>query len=131
MNPYFQEVLDAHDLIAEWLGNPQAEGEICDRLLARFSPDYSMVTLQGGQLNLSALTDFFRTQRGARPELKIEIAEMSLIAESPTGATVSYQERQQQPENNSTLRFSTVVFEKRDGGQIIWRHLQETALPCP
>lgn len=131
MNPYFEEILHAHDLIKAWLGNPQAKEEVCDSLLARFSPDYSMVTLQGGLLNFSALADFFRAQRGARPGLEIEITALSLLAESAAGATVTYQELQHQPGKNSTLRVSTAVLEKRCDGQIIWRHLQETARPCP
>lgn len=129
MNRYFQEVLDAHELIRSWLGNASTPAEVCDNLLARFSPEYSMVTPGGGQLDYTTLTSFFRTQCGVKAGLEIEIENMRLIAESATGATVTYQERQQLPGQEATLRFSTVVFELGADNQVIWRHLHETALP--
>ncbi|MFG1175129.1 DUF4440 domain-containing protein [Erwiniaceae bacterium CAU 1747] len=129
MNRYFQEVLDAHDLIRSWLGDASAPVEVCDSLLARFSPAYTMVTPGGGQLDYTALASFFRTQRGVKAGLEIAIENMQLIAESPTGATVTYQERQQLPGQGATLRFSTVVFESGTEGRVLWRHLHETALP--
>lgn len=45
MNRYFQEVLDAHRLIASWLGDNRCSKDTCEQLLGRFSPQYSMVTL--------------------------------------------------------------------------------------
>lgn len=131
MNPFLKEVLDAHELIKEWLGNETAKDEVCEDLLARFSPAYSMVTTGGGLLDFTTLNSFFRTQRGARPGLAIEISDMRVITESDTGATVVYKELQQLPEQSPTLRFSTVVFESKPNGKTIWRHLQETALPLP
>lgn len=119
MNRYFKEVLDAHVLIRSWLGNKDANIEVCENLLARFSPEYSMVTPSGALLDFTTLNSFFRTQRGARPGLEIDINDMQLIAESEKGATMVYKELQQLPEQNSTLRFSTVVFEfNHDGGVI-------------
>lgn len=131
MNLFLKEVLDAHELIKEWLGNETAKDEVCEDLLARFSPAYSMVTTGGGLLDFTTLNSFFRTQRGARPGLAIEISDMRVIAESDIGATVVYKELQQLPDQSPTLRFSTVVFESKPNGKIIWRHLQETALPQP
>jgi len=131
MNLFLKEVLDAHELIKEWLGNETAKDEVCEDLLARFSPAYSMVTTGGGLLDFTTLNSFFRTQRGARPGLAIEISDMRVIAESDTGATVVYKELQQLPDQSPTLRFSTVVLESKPNGKIIWHHLQETALPQP
>lgn len=131
MNRYFKEVLDAHVLIRSWLGNKDANIEVCENLLARFSPEYSMVTPSGALLDFTTLNSFFRTQRGARPGLEIDINDMQLIAESEKGATMVYKELQQLPEQNSTLRFSTVVFEFNHDGGVIWRHLHETLLPLP
>lgn len=129
MNPYFQEVLDAHQLIQKWLGNKEAKEEVCETLLARFSPAYSMVTMGGGLLDYPKVNAFFRTQRGARPGLKIGISDMRIMAASDHGATVVYRETQQLPGESPTLRFSTVVFEAKQNGRVIWRHLQETAIP--
>ncbi|MGJ8524607.1 hypothetical protein LMG33818_000315 [Halomonadaceae bacterium LMG 33818] len=94
MNRYFQEVLDAHALIRHWLGHSDISVNVCDNLLERFSPEFSMVTPSGNQLDYTALASFFRNQWGARKGLEIEIENLQLITESPTGATVTYQERQ-------------------------------------
>ncbi|MGD9427150.1 DUF4440 domain-containing protein [Pantoea sp. NSTU24] len=131
MNRYFQEILDAHDLIRAWLGNTAAKDEICDQLLARFSPAFSMVTPGGGLLDITTLTSFFLTQRGVRAGLEIEISDMRIIAEGENGATVVYKELQQLPGQPPTLRFSTVVFEVKKEGGLLWRHLHETFLPHP
>lgn len=131
MNRYFKEVLDAHELIRSWLGHKDAHDEVCEELLERFSPAYSMVTPGGTILDFTALNTFFRTQRGVRPGLDIDICDMQIVAESERNATVAYKERQQLPGQSATLRFSTVVFEVNDAGRIMWRHLHETALPQP
>jgi len=128
MNRYFQEVLDAHELIRHWLGHPDASVSVYNNLLERFSADFSMVTPSGSQLNYDTLASFFRNQRGARKGLEIEIENLQLINESPTAATVTYQERQQQPGHEASLRFSTAVFEVGNDSKILWRHLHETVL---
>jgi len=129
MNRYFKEVLDAHVLIQNWLGDADAHADICDKLLLRFSPTFSMVTPGGVLLDFAALNAFFSTQRGARQGLNIEIMDMQVITENERGATVSYKEIQQLPGEEATRRFSTAVFEKGDEGHAIWRHLHETSLP--
>ncbi|MGD8163084.1 DUF4440 domain-containing protein [Pantoea sp. FN0307] len=131
MNRYFKEVLDAHVLIRSWLGNKDANDEVCENLLARFSPEYSMVTPGGALLDFTTLNAFFRTQRGARPGLEIDISDMQVVTESEKGATVVYKELQKLPEQGPTLRFSTVVFELNHDGEVSWRHLHETSLPQP
>lgn len=129
MNRYFREVLDTHILIGSWLGQADADEDICENLLSRFSPAFSMVTPGGILLDFSALNTFFRTLRGTRLELNIEITDMKVIAESAKGATVIYKELQQLPGQDATLRFSTVLFERDYEGRVIWRHLHETSLP--
>lgn len=131
MNRYFKEVLDAHELIRSWLGNKDAHDDVCQELLACFSPEYSMVTPGGAFLDFPALNAFFRTQRGARPGLDIDICDMKIVVESERNATVVYRELQQLPGQSATQRFSTVVFEVNDAGNVMWRHLHETSLPQP
>lgn len=128
MNHYFKEVLDAHILIGRWLGEPNCPEDVCDKLLARFSPAYSMVTPNGVKLDYPSLVTFFRSQGGRKEGLEIKIENMQLITESAIGATVTYQERQSMPDQSESLRFSTVVFELGQNNQVIWRHLHETNL---
>ncbi|BEO29677.1 MAG: DUF4440 domain-containing protein [Serratia marcescens] len=123
MNPYFTEVIDAHIAIERWLGKGAGEEQA---LLARFTPDFGMIALSGAPLDFAALCAFFRAHRAAKPGLEIEIEEMKLVAEWPTGAVVSYREKQSLPGQSATLRYSTVVFE-RQPNVLGWRHLHETA----
>lgn len=128
MNRYFQEVLDAHALIRDCLGDAQTPDAVCDALLSRFSPAFSMVTPVGTVFDFTALDNLFRTQRGVRAGLMISIEALQLVAESESGATVTYKERQMIPGQGETLRFATAVFERGADGQAIWRHLHETFL---
>lgn len=123
MNPYFTEVIDAHIAIERWLGKGAGEEQA---LLARFTPDFSMIALNGAPLDFTALCAFFRAHRAAKPGLEIEIEEMKLVAEWPTGAVVSYREKQSLPGQSATLRYSAVVFERLPDA-LGWRHLHETA----
>jgi len=123
MNPYFTEVLQAHVAIEAWLGKGDGDA---NALIARFSPDYSMITLSGAVLNHDQLSQFFLAQRAAKPGLRIEVDEMRLLAEWPQGAAVSYRERQSLPGQPATTRRSTVIFTLKES-QSLWRHLHETA----
>ncbi|MBB5609602.1 MULTISPECIES: DUF4440 domain-containing protein [unclassified Janthinobacterium] len=125
-NPYFDDVMSTHVLIRQWLGGEVAAPALCADLLARFSPDYSMVTSTGKQLDHASLTAFFSSAGGSRPGLAMEISELRLIQQSDAGATVSYREIQTLPGAEITERFSTVVYEKTADGTLLWRHLHET-----
>ncbi|WP_413502916.1 DUF4440 domain-containing protein [Serratia proteamaculans] len=124
MNRYFTEVIDAHVAIENWLEKGMGEETV---LLARFDTAFSMIALNGSRLDFAALSAFFHAHRAAKPGLEITIEEMTLVAEWPTGAVVSYREKQMQPGQAVTLRNSTVVFEQTQTG-LGWRHLHETTL---
>ncbi len=124
MNPYIFEVTDAHIAIENWLGLGQGDA---DALLARFSPVFTMIATSGARLDFAMLGAFFRGQSGAKPGLKIELADISVIAEWPEGAVVSYSEKQTLPGQAATLRHSTVVFSKATTG-MQWLRLHETTV---
>lgn len=122
MNPYFTEVTEAHKAIELWLS--RGEGGILP-LLARFSPDYTMVPLSGVPFGFEALNRFFSTQGGSRPGLTITVDSLTLLAEWSTGAVVGYREIQQTAQE-TTVRWSTALFVLNEG-KPQWRHLHETA----
>ncbi|KKO65872.1 hypothetical protein VM94_00210 [Janthinobacterium sp. KBS0711] len=124
-NPYFDDVLSTHVLIRAWLSG-EAAAENCAQLLARFSPDFTMVAPGGMRLDHFGLTGFFQGAGGSRPGLAMRITDLQLIQESATGATVSYREFQSLPGAENTERWSTVVYEKTPDGALLWRHLHET-----
>lgn len=78
MNRWFKEVLDAHVAIERWLG--RGEGDV-QALLGRFSPDYSMIPLNGVPLDMHALNAFFTAAGGSKPGLEIQVDALSVIAE--------------------------------------------------
>lgn len=125
-NPYFDNVMTTHVLIRQWLGGEVTEAVLCTDLLARFSPDYSMVTTAGKLLDKTSLTAFFSAAGGSRPGLKMEIVDLRLIQENATGASVFYREIQSLPDGARTERFSSVIYEKTADGALLWRHLHET-----
>ena len=122
MNPYFTEVIDAHIAIERWLGKGAGEEQA---LLARFTPDFSMIALSGAPLDFAALCAF-----SARIARQTGIGNRDRRDEAggrmADGRVVSYREKQSLPGQSATLRYSTVVFE-RQPNVLGWRHLHETA----
>ncbi|MGK5044569.1 DUF4440 domain-containing protein [Janthinobacterium sp. GB4P2] len=125
-NPYFDDVLSTHVLIRAWLAGETTAPDHCAALLARFSPDFTMVAPGGQQLDGAGLTTFFRAAGGSRPDLAMRITDLTLIQESAAGASVTYRECQSLPGGDSTERLSTVVYDKTPAGTLLWRHLHET-----
>ncbi|CDG85995.1 hypothetical protein [Janthinobacterium agaricidamnosum] len=125
-NPYFLEVIDTHVLIRQWLGGESSDPQVCAALLARFSPDYSMVGTGGQRLDFMKLSGFFRSAAGSRPGLEIGLSDLTLLQQSASGAVVAYRESQSLPGGDLTARLSTVVFDRDGAGKLLWRHLHET-----
>ena len=125
-NPCFDDVLSTHALIRDWLSGEAESAENCADLLARFSPDFTMVAPGGKQLDHAGLTAFFRAAGGSRPGLQMRLTDLVVIQESTAGASVSYREYQSLPGGDSTERLSTVVYDKTPDGALLWRHLHET-----
>ena len=124
-NEYFDEVLQAHLVIERWFAVEQNSAEL-ERLLSRFSADFSMVTPLGRTLDIDALRALFQAAGGKKPGFRIELSELRGIALHSQGATLSYREQQTDASGLHTDRRSTVVFERTEAGRVLWRHLHET-----
>jgi len=124
-NEYFDEVFQAHLVIERWFAVEQDSAEM-ERLLSRFSADFSMVTPLGRVLDIEALRGLFQSAGGKKPGFRIELSELRGIALYAHGATLSYREQQSDASGLHTDRRSTVVFEKSEDGRVLWRYLQET-----
>ncbi|MBV7572873.1 DUF4440 domain-containing protein [Pseudomonas sp. PDM32] len=121
---YFDEVIQAHEAIEQWLAEERDASDL-EKLLVRFSPQFSMVSPLGRVLDFDALNDLFTLAGGKKLGFRIELSELLGIALYEGGATVSYREQQTDATGLHSDRRSTVVFEKLDD-RILWRHLQET-----
>lgn len=122
---YLDEVIQAHVAIEQWFAMEEDDAAL-ERLLTRFSPQFSMVSPLGRVLDLDALRALFRMAGGKKIGFRIELSELRGIALHERGATVSYREQQTDATGLHSDRRSTVVFEKAESGKVIWRHLQET-----
>ncbi|WP_248732049.1 DUF4440 domain-containing protein [Pseudomonas sp. MWU13-2517] len=129
MNDYsvfFDEVIHTHIQIEQWFAGVAPEGTL-QSLLARFSPEFSMVApATGARVNAAGVNALFTRLGGMRPGLKITLSEMAGIDQHANGATVTYREHQIDDSGTQTDRRATVVFEKQAGGALLWRHLHET-----
>lgn len=121
---YFDEVIQAHVAIEKWLAEEQDPSEL-ERLLTRFSPQFSMVSPLGRVLDFDALNELFMLAGGKKLGFRIKLSELQGLAIHEGGATVSYREQQTDATGLHSDRRSTVVFEKVDD-KVLWRHLQET-----
>ena len=121
---YFDEVIQAHIAIEQWLAEERDLSEL-EQLLMRFSPQFSMVSPLGRVLDFEALHELFLLAGGKKLGFRIELSELRGVALYDGGAVVSYREQQTDATGLHSDRRSTVVFEKVDD-RILWRHLQET-----
>ncbi|MBB3243677.1 hypothetical protein FHW68_005254 [Pseudomonas sp. Tn43] len=122
---YFDEVIQAHIAIEQWLAEEQDESRL-DQLLTRFSPRFSMISPLGRALDFKALNELFLLAGGKKLGFRIELSELRGVALYDGGAVVSYRERQTDATGLHSDRRSSVVFEKQADGKVVWRHLHET-----
>ncbi|MEK1835181.1 DUF4440 domain-containing protein [Pseudomonas sp. NPDC089918] len=122
---YFDEVIQAHIAIEQWLAEEQDESEL-EQLLMRFSPQFSMISPLGRVLDFGALNELFLLAGGKKLGFRIELSELRGVALYDGGAVVSYREQQTDATGLHSDRRSSVVFEKQPDGKVVWRHLHET-----
>ncbi|MDR7282422.1 hypothetical protein J2X84_001243 [Pseudomonas corrugata] len=122
---YFDEVIQAHVAIEQWLAEEQDDSAL-EQLLSRFSPQFSMVSPLGRVLEFEALSELFQLAGGKKLGFRIELSELRGVALYDGGAVVSYREQQTDATGLHSDRRSTVVFEKDADGGLIWQHLHET-----
>ncbi|MBM7015386.1 DUF4440 domain-containing protein [Enterobacter cloacae] len=123
MTHFEQEIFDIHVALENWLGEGKGDP---DALLARFHPDFLMVTPGGTPLDHHALAHFLNAQRGARPGLRIGIDALRTLQTWDNGAVLHYRETQTRPGQPVNVRWSTAVL-NQEGDTINWRLLHETA----
>ncbi|RON18133.1 DUF4440 domain-containing protein [Pseudomonas brassicacearum] len=122
---YFDEVIQAHVAIEQWLAEERDDAEL-EQLLSRFSPQFSMISPLGRVLDFEALSELFQLAGGKKLGFRIELSDLRGVALYEGGAVVSYREQQTDATGLHSDRRSTVVFEKDADGRLIWRHLHET-----
>lgn len=123
--PCLRLTLDAHALIEQWIGQPDAPDHVLADLLSRFAPGFTMITTDGQRLDGNALPALFAGLRGARPGLKIDIDDMTVRHIDTASVLLTYRERHVWS-TGATQRRATVLFTRGAGELPQWAHLHET-----
>ena len=121
------EIVELHRQIETWFGG-DAEDAALAALIERFDPAFLMITVRGDKLDRAGVEDLFANLRGARPGLRIDIADV-VTHSSGDGLWVSYTETQTLPDGSDNRRHSTAWLIPNTNARPTWRYLHETTLP--
>jgi hypothetical protein len=124
-NPYFKELGDIHAEIRALFDGSADDGAL-SRIMARFTPQFTMVMPSGVSLDHAGVREIFGKLRGARPGSQITLRDMEIVADYACGAVVKYREYQRDGAGNANVRRSTAVLDLDAHGKVTWRHLHET-----
>jgi len=128
------EIVRLHDFLADWFRGSLPAVSLGHGLADALHPDFACIMPSGTMVERAALLASIEAAHGSNPAFRIEIREPRLLATWGDGATLlmTYIEAQFGALNSlpaDNLRRSSAVFETVDG-RLLWRHLQETALPA-
>lgn len=124
------EIERLHAFISGWFRGEYATEAFDSGFAAALHPDFVNIQPSGEALSRDQLLDPILSAHGANSDFRISIEDARIIAEYPGCVVATYVEFQKGARNSApeNRRRSTAVFETH-GDRLIWRHLQETALP--
>lgn len=128
MDP-IEEIIRLHDVISGWFRGEIAKDRFEPDFAAALHPAFENIQPSGEVLSRADLMDPIRAAHGNNPGFQITIETPRVIQTWPGLILATYVELQTGARNSASenRRRSTVLFET--GDQLLWRHLQETALP--
>lgn len=126
-----QEVERLHAFISGWFRGEIDAAEFEPAFAARLDPDFENIQPSGRVLKRADLLEPIRAAHGTNPDFRITIREPRVLGTWPGLILATYVEEQfgalnSDPPDND--RRSTALF-LADGPDLVWRHLQETAVP--
>ena len=77
MNPWIQEVIDAHVIIEQWLGRKEGSAQA---LMSRFAQEFTMVPISGAKMDYPTVSGFFHSAGGSRPGLSIVVDNAQVLS---------------------------------------------------
>lgn len=127
------EIERLHAFIEGWFRGELAEDRFAEGFANRLHTAFENIQPSGRVLSRGELLDPIRAARGANPEFRIEIEDVRLLGAYRDARLIhaTYIESQFGARNTTPAdnrRRSTVLFEQ-PVNRLVWRHLQETALP--
>ncbi len=123
------EIVRLHDVIEGWFTGRLAVDRFEPDFADALHPPFENIQPSGLVSSRADLLDALRAAHGANPDFRITIEEPRLLAVYPRLILAGYIEAQTGARNSApeNRRRSTVLFET--GDRLLWRYLQETALP--
>jgi hypothetical protein len=92
MDELYAEVVQHHDDLADWLSG-QADPDLLETFKDAHHPDFTLVTIDGAHLDLSALMTSLADAHNAVPGLKISIEEFQVLLSTADVAVCRFIER--------------------------------------
>lgn len=129
-HPALAEVRRQHVFIENWLagsGSPD-----WDLFATALDDDFEMIVPEGTTIPKHDLLEGFRSARGTRPGMRIEIRNARVLEQHSDRAVVRYEEWQLDP-TGANQRVSTACLQASKQAPLgwVWTTLHETWLPEP
>ena len=123
------EIVRLHDVIEGWFNGRLAQDRFEPDFADALHPEFENIQPSGLVSSRDEILGAIRAAHGANPDFRITIEQPRLLAVYPGLILAGYIEAQTGARNSppENRRRSTVLFET--GDRLIWRYLQETALP--
>lgn len=126
------EIERLHAFIESWFRGTMPKDTFAEGFANRLHTGFENIQPSGDVLSRADLLDPIRDAHGANRDFRIEIRDVRLLGVWPETNLLqaTYIESQSGARNSDARndRRSTVLFEA-PLGRLIWRHLQETAVP--
>lgn len=115
--------------ISEWFRSDIEGGKEAEAaLLKNFHKDFIMITPAGTSMDFTAFSEWLPSAYGARPDVFIEVTDISAHYVKPDCVLMTYTELQYREEGDNK-RVASALFVKGEDGKAYWYHLQETWSP--
>jgi len=123
----YLDVLDASLVAIErWLSGVDTSPAALDAMLAPFSAAFTMIMTDGRAVDRDGTRALFAKLGGAKPELRITLSDLRVVATGASHVVLTYVEAQHAASGELPARRATAVFERDAAGVVRWTHLQET-----
>lgn len=121
------EVRSHHDALAAWLA--RADRRQLERFLAGHDEEFTLVTVDGANLDLPTLSSGLAQAGASQPTLQLEVDDVRVLAATGELVVVRFLETHRRTDEPDELaqRWTTAVL-RRHGSEWSWLTVHETAV---
>jgi hypothetical protein len=117
-------VVRQHDLLAAWLGS-RADQAVLAELRDAHTADFTLVTVDGQVLDRDTLLAALENAANAQPGLRIEITDVTIVAQLDDAVLVRFLETHLVQEAATARLVSALL--RADSDTLRWAYVHETA----